>query len=274
MIIEVIRFVFYSGIIVLISKYVLTNVLRKLAEALKLKAKTVGNIAGITTSIPEFLTITISSIMGFPGAGLYNILSSSIINLIQYFGTICFNKNIYKLNNGAVKVGMILVILTIIIPLFFIGFNLEVNGFIVFLFICLYILFLMLNWSASKLYLKEEKDDTRYNLLIKNKKFKIMLYIFILLLSGVALFFISNGLGNSIRELCVLFSVPEATIGILLGFITSIPELITFFEAQKYYKMEKNEMSGVVEATNNLLTSNCMNLFVIQVISVIITGRI
>ena len=271
MIIEVIRFVLYSGFIVLISKYVLTNVLRKFAEALKLKAKVVGNIAGITTSIPEFLTITISSIMGFPGAGLYNILSSNIINLFQYFGTICLNKNIYKLNNGAVKVGMILVIFTIIIPLFFIGFNLEVNGFIVFLFVCLYALFLMLNWSASRLYLKEEKSDDVSNLLIKNKKFKIILYIFILLISGVVLFFISEGLGTSIRELCILFSVPEATIGVLLEFVTSIPELITFFEAQKYYREERNEMSGVVEATNNLLTSNCMNLFVIPAISIIIT---
>ena len=143
MIIEVIRFVLYSGFIVLISKYVLTNVLRKLAEALKLKAKVVGNIAGITTSIPEFLTITISSIMGFPGAGLYNILSSNIINLFQYFGTICLNKNIYKLNNGAVKVGMILVILTIIIPLFFFFFNIKINRFIVFFFFFLLFFFIL-----------------------------------------------------------------------------------------------------------------------------------
>ena len=63
----------------------------------------------------------------------------------------------------------------------------------------------------------------------------------------------------------------QKIIGILLGFITSIPELITFFEAQKHYKMQKdNEILGVVEATNNLLTSNILNLFVIQSLGIII----
>ena len=59
-------------------------------------------------------------------------------------------------------------------------------------------------------------------------------------------------------------------IGILLGMITSIPELITFFESQKYYKKRKNQMPGVVEATNNLFVSNILNLFVIQSIGIII----
>ena len=59
-------------------------------------------------------------------------------------------------------------------------------------------------------------------------------------------------------------------IGILLGFITSIPELITFFEAQKHHKEKgQDNMLGVVEATNNLLTSNVLNLFMIQSIGIL-----
>ena len=38
--------------------------LRKLAETLNFKAKTVGNIAGIATSIPELLTVGTASIRG------------------------------------------------------------------------------------------------------------------------------------------------------------------------------------------------------------------
>ena len=44
MIVEIIKFILYSGLIVLISKYILVSTLRKLAEALNLKAKTVGII--------------------------------------------------------------------------------------------------------------------------------------------------------------------------------------------------------------------------------------
>ena len=53
--------------------------------------------------------------------------------------------------------------------------------------------------------------------------------------------------------------------------ITSIPELITFFESQKHYRKEsKNKLLGVIEATNNLLSSNMINLFLIQSIGIII----
>ena len=86
------------------------------------------------------------------------------------------------------------------------------------------------------------------------------------------LYFIGNKLGNTLESLCKLFDIPESIIGILLGFVTSIPELMTFFESQKHYKKEEDEMLGVVEATNNLLTSNILNLFAIQTIGILITA--
>lgn len=64
MLIEIIKFLFYSILIVLISKYVLVEALRKLAENLNIKPKTVGDIAGFSTSVPELLTITTSSLRG------------------------------------------------------------------------------------------------------------------------------------------------------------------------------------------------------------------
>ena len=64
MLLEIAEFILYSAAIVVISKYVLVSALRKLAETLRLKAKTVGNIAGVATSVPEFLTITASTLRG------------------------------------------------------------------------------------------------------------------------------------------------------------------------------------------------------------------
>ena len=49
---EIIQFLFYAGLIVVISKEILVRTLRSLAENLKLKPKTVGDIAGIATSVP------------------------------------------------------------------------------------------------------------------------------------------------------------------------------------------------------------------------------
>ena len=71
-----------------------------------------------------------------------------------------------------------------------------------------------------------------------------------------------------------MFNIPQSVIGIALGFITSLPELITFIESQKNSKNNENEVEGVVEATNNLLTSNIINLFVVLTIGIIVTAII
>ena len=83
------------------------------------------------------------------------------------------------------------------------------------------------------------------------------------------LYFVGNILSDVLNNLCKKLLIPEMVIGILLGFITSIPELITFFEAQKHHKDENSHL-GLIEATNNLFSSNVLNLFIIQSITIII----
>ena len=275
MLLEIIKFIIYSGLIVLISKYVLVTTLRKLAEALNLKAKTVGDIAGYATSVPELLTITTSSLRGLTGASVYNILSSNVINLIQYFGAIFLNKNISKLRNRAIITDLILVFFTIAIPIVFLKLDIELKLAVVPLFIILYSLFRVLNNHVHKLYLKNEDEELEEEIEEerkeeKKKPKKVLLYVSILIITGILLFVIGEVLGDTLENLCNIFGVSEVIVGILLGFVTSLPELITFFEAQRHYKKVEDDMLGVVEATNNLLTSNILNLFAIQTVGILI----
>ena len=270
MTIEIIKFILLSGLIVLISKYILVTYLRKLAEELNLKAKTVGNIAGTATSMPELLTIITSSLRGLTNASVYNILSSNIINLIQYLTTIILNKNMSKLKNHAIIIDIILVAITIIIPITLLGLNIKPDMFIVPLFVICYALFTYLNDSAHKFYLEKDKNEEENIIEKKINRKKIIIYILVLIINGVLLYMVGNFLGNTLEILCNYFLVPQYIVGILLGFITSIPELITFFESQKYNKKAEDEMTGVIEATNNLLTSNILNLFIIQTIGIML----
>lgn len=277
MFLEIIKFIIYSALIVLISKYILVTTLRKLAESLKLKPKTVGNIAGYATSIPELLTITTSSLRGLSGASVYNIISSNVINFIQYIGAILLNKNVDKIKNRAIISDIILVIFTILIPIVLLKMNIELNIMIAPIFVILYILFRVINDNVHKMYLKNEDEKIEHEIELEEEKesknrFQTIKYIIYLVITGFLLYFVGDKLGNTLETLCKLFNISEAIIGILLGFITSIPELMTFFESQKRYKKEDDDMLGVVEATNNLLTSNILNLFAIQTIGILITS--
>ena len=272
---EIIQFIVYTVLIVLISKYVLVKTLRNLAENLKLKPKAVGNIAGIATSVPELLTICVSSYSGLMSASIYNVLSSNIINLIQYYGAIILNKNQKYLKNKAIKVDLFLVILTIILPIIFIAVKGELQILMVPVLIFLYLGFRKIDNNAHKLYLKHQDKEIEE---IQNKedrwergnKRKILKNTLILILTGILLFIIGNLLGDTLENLCLRFNVPQLIIGVILGIVTSIPELITFFESQKHYSKNKDDILGVVEATNNLLTSNMMNLFIIQSVGIIV----
>lgn len=272
---EIIKFIFYSLLIVAISKYILVKVLRKLAEALNLKAKTVGNIAGIATSIPELLSVSFAASTGLIGTSIYNIISSNVINLIQYIASIGLNKNWKILKNKALKIDIIMVGITVIIPIFLIICNIEMSIGIVPILILIFILFYYINSNTHKLYLKHESKQeedivNKERRFIKGKKEKIIKYYIFLISTSIALYIVGNLLSNSLESLCGIFNISQVVIGIALGIITSIPELITFFEAQKHHKNKEDSKLGVVEATNNLLTSNILNLFVIQSIGIII----
>ena len=276
---EIIQFAFFSGLIVLISKNILVKTLRNLAENLNLKPKTVGDIAGVATSIPELLTISVSSFNGLISASIYNVFSSNTINLIQYYAAIILNKNQKILKNKAIKTDLILVVITIIMPILFIIFDSNLKIAMVPVLILLYFGFKKINNNAHKLFLKNEDKEIEKNLEKEDRwergnKRKFAKNILILIISGILLFLIGNLLGDNLENLCNRFNVPEMLVGIVLGFVTSLPELITFFESQKHHKNAQNDILGVVEATNNLLMSNILNLFIIQSIGIIIFALI
>lgn len=280
MIIEFLKFIIYSAAIVLISKYILVVTLRKLAEALSLKPKTVGNIAGIATSMPELLTIAFSSFNGLVTTSIINVLSSNVINVVQYSMAILLNKNQKLLRNKAIIADIILVIITILIPLILVLGNVEMTIILVPIFVILYIVFLIINNRVHEKYLKKEDEkieneiEKEEQIELKNRN-RLVMYIFLLVITGILLFVVGDLLGNTLENLCNIFGISQTIIGILLGFITSIPELITFFESQRHYKKnESDDLLGVVEATNNLFTSNIMNLFVIQAIGILIYSLI
>ena len=276
MLIEIIKFLIYSILIVMISKYMLVKALRKLAENLKLKPRTIGNIAGIATSIPELLTVTISSFRGLMGTSVYNIISSNVINFIQYSVSLIVNKNHKVIKNKGIIIQNILVILTIIFPIILLKLENTLNIVIVFILVAMYIIFYWISKKIHERYLsyediKIEEREKEQEVKERDNNKQSFIYIGYILIAGILLYFIGDALGNVLENLSESFGIAESILGVLLGMITSIPELVTFFEAQNHYKKEEDKnLLGVIEATNNLLTSNMLNLFVIQAIGILI----
>lgn len=267
MFLEVIKFLIYSILIVVISKYILVKLLRKLALSLNLSSKSVGNIAGIATSVPELLTVSFSALAGLEAISVFNILSSNIINICQYAFSIILNKNQKQLRNKAIQIQLILVAITIFIPIIMLITNIKFKWYIVPIFIFLFIFFYYINYNAHKLYLKIEEQKESKREYTRKKISIIVMYVIYLLVTTIALYFVGDKLSSVLENLADISNIPELVLGIALGFITSLPELITFFESQKHHTEDRE---GVIEATNNLFASNVLNLFIIQSVGILI----
>lgn len=276
MVLELIKLIIYSLLIVIIAKYFLVKILRKLAQAIELSPKTVGNIAGIATSVPEFLTVSFSAFSGLMSASIYNIISSNIINFVQYIISLFVSKNQSKLKNKAITTCLMLAIVTIIIPIIMLNLNIEFSIKIVPIFILTFIIFYYINIIMHRKFLKSDDEKLKEEISkesdVKNKTAILIKYSIYLLITSIILYIVGNALSGVLESLASVFKISESILGILLGFITSIPELMTFFEAQKYHKEEDSKELGVVEATNNLFISNSLNLFIIQSIGIVINS--
>ena len=179
------------------------------------------------------------------------------------------------LRNKALRIDLCLVALTIFIPMVMLLFSWNFSIRIIPVFLLCFFFFYYLNKNAHKLYLPKQEGILEKEIKAEekriHKKAKILItHSIFLLLTGGILYWIGNQLSIILENLADSFLVPEWIIGIALGFITSIPELITFFESQKHYKEKEDRELGVIEATNNLLASNILNLFIIQSIGILI----
>ena len=271
MIITFLKFIICSILIVIISKNILATTLRKLAQSLNLKSKTVGNIAGIATSVPELLSLGIAGFTGLIDTGIFNILSSNVINVLEYFLTVKINGNIKKMKNKVIIIELIIVLITIIIPVVIYVKDIELNFMIIIIFLLLFCIFSIIDSKIHKKYLRKENEIEKEQGAEEKDKKQILKYIIILIGATILIFITGNILSDSLETLCNNFGVSQIIIGILLGIITSAPEFITFNEAQKYHKKEsKEQLKGVIEATNNLISSNMLNLFVIQSVGILI----
>ncbi len=272
---EFIKFIFLGILIILVSKYILMFSIRNISLILQLKTSTTGKITGYATSAPELISSIFASYLGMINTVSYNIISSNIINVFLFILSLAIFKKIKYLKRKNFQLQYMLVVLSIIIPIYLSNNNLSSNLYIVPIFIVLFIIYL----KYDKYFNKEQAekiDKTKNTLLpkkIKISKRKISLNIFLLSISIILLYILGDNLGNCLDTLFSVFNIPEYVLGIIIGFITSLPEFTTFLSSQQYYIKNKsigNSDLGIIETVNNLISSNISNLLIIQTIGIII----
>jgi Ca2+/Na+ antiporter len=244
--------------VVEITRHLLTRGVEWLADNAKFNPKIKGKILGFSTSLPELVATTSTAAMGLLGAGLWNIAASNIINSVLFMSAVVW----YKKHGRLVQVQFIDEIMfalsAIGLPLMLaMSSGLEKSPFTAVGLFGVFILYLILDKILNKHVTHEYADEIEH----VHEPHSIAAAVLLIALGILGIVLTGYFLGQSAHNVVGQLGVPQWAVGWILGLITSLPELTTFFavfgEARRRGETSDSSMQANLD---NLAASNMSNL--------------
>jgi len=232
---------------------------------LKLSSKAKGQIIGYATSTPEFVVVLSAAFAGVSNAGFWNIASSNIINWMLFMAAVLVYRQELDLVRPRFLDEVGFGLLSVAAPLVLLKLRIEMT-----LGVCIG----LLAFFAAYRVIDSLMNPVRREALGEARApAGGLLRGLILIVLGVAVVVMAGRLlGNSAYKLIREIGMPAWLVGWVLGFITSIPELTSFFVIFRLHKKREtlHLAHDTQEALDALVSSNMCNLGVILPLGVIL----
>jgi Ca2+/Na+ antiporter len=228
-----------------------------LCDTLRLSEKTEGQIIGYATSLPEFVVVVSAAFSGVFDAGFWNIASSNIINWILFMSAVFVFRQHRDLAQRAFIDEIVFGTLSVAVPLGMLAAGVKVS--------------LAVSAAMALFFILYRVIDARFNPVTPQpphpERTAVPLWRGILFLAAGIAVIIAAGrfLGAGAENLIHTLNMPSWLVGWILGLITSIPEMASFFEIFRLYKKRGRlgTTGDTQEALDALVASNMSNLGVI-----------
>jgi len=251
-----------AGAIIVFVKYGLVAAIDQLAGALNWSAKARGQATGFATSAPELVALIAAGLSGVWDAGLWNIASSNIINAALMVLAVLRYQQFKELFNKrfADEVGFALV--GVVAPLLLMKLGLDTSWAVVPVLFGVFIAYRIIDKRLNAGF-EEHADDSVGSLPLG------------LILTAVALSLIAVAgifLGDATKAVVEEMGVRPALAGWMLGVVTSLPEVVTFFSVYATSKREGNLhlLEDTQEVLDNLAASNMANTGLIYPVGLVV----
>lgn len=234
-------------------------------STLKFSTKTRGQIIGYATSVPELSIVLISALNGIFDAGLWNIVSSNVINWLLFMTAVLVFKQQVELINKRFVDELLFGLLSVIIPLALHRFFPKPALGPVFFLLALFFAYKMVDhflYNRDEIII-EETGPPRHGM---------TLGIFMIVIGIIAILLAGKFIGTNAKSLIISLGAPSWMIGWILGMVTSIPEFTSFFEIYRVEK-KRNQLhltQDTQQALDAMVTSNMMNLCIILPVGIVV----
>jgi len=249
-------------LVVIITRFLMIAGLERLAEATSMRTKTRGQILGYATSTPELVGTVSTAYHGLLGAGLWNVAASNIINL-SLFAIAAFR---YRRARAVARVKFLdemgFALGAIVLPVLLVwkgewaASPWAAMGLFVY-----FALYLILDPLLNPI--PKGDDDGKKPTDWRQAGMGIAL----LVVGILGIVYTGNALGVVADRVVNAMGIPEMAIGWLLGVITSLPELTTFFAVFSVGRKGEDD-TDVQQNLDNLAASNMSNVGLIYPIGI------
>ncbi len=250
--------------IIMLVKLGLLRGIEHIAGSLRWSAKSRGQVTGYATSVPELVCLVAAGLAGVWEAGLWNIASSNIINFsLMMLVVIVFRQHRELLNRRfADELGFALA--AVAVPLVLMGAGLDRQWYLVPVLVAFFVLYRVVDGIANP---PADGGGTESNeasdALAKKSNLAVGIGIASGSLGGIAL--MGMLLGNATAAVIQQFAIHPAVAGWILGTVTSLPEMVTFFAVYLTSQSQGtlDELEDTQEVLDNLTGSNMANVGVV-----------
>ncbi len=240
-----------AGAIICLVKFGLVAGIDRIAPALGWSAKGRGQATGYATSAPELVTLVAAGLSGVWEAGLWNIASSNIINAGLMLVAISFYGKTRELLNRRFLDELGFALLGIGVPIILMQFGMDTHWILVPVLFVLFGIYLVVDRKLNQ--------GPKVTAAVKggNLPIGIIMCVTALTLIVVAGFF----LGDSTKFVVKQMGIHPIIAGWILGTVTSLPEVVTFFSvyASSRRKGKERKLEDTQEVLDNLAASNMSN---------------
>lgn len=246
-----------AAAIILFVKLGLLRAIDNIANALNWSPKVRGQITGYATSVPEFVCLVSAGLAGVWEAGLWNIASSNIINAGLMMTAVLGYRQFRDLMNIRFVDEVLFAVLAIVVPIVLMRWGMDTQWFLVPL--------LFGFFAAYQIVDKHVNRSQGVRPTAQEAVGNLPLGIILGLSALIAISITGIFLGNATAEVVEQMGIRPAIAGWILGVVTSIPELVTFFAIYSAARRE-GKLSGLYdtqECLDNLTGSNMANVGVV-----------
>jgi Ca2+/Na+ antiporter len=233
-------------------KYGLVPGIDRVSLAMGWSAKSRGKATGYATSVPELVTLVAAGLSGVWMAGLWNIVSSNLLNgglattvmMVYGRGKELFHRRFAR--------EICFAMLGILAPLVLMNLGMDTHWAVVPLLPCTFVAYILLDRSGGESEEEIEEIADHGSPLIG----LVICTASLALIATAGLF-----LGQATREVVLSMGISPMLTGWILGLVTSLPEAVTFFEAYstKRVRVDSDPLAGTQELLDNLAASNMSN---------------